>query len=286
MSEPTPPRVPAGVRAGGQFSGRSRAEAIIHLDHRIGPRRDAPLSPRAERHIAEQAQAWAEKMTAGIADAPAWSLASAMQDFRETAAGTAADLAGARLEHDAASVERFERRTEDVQRAMSTLNAAALEERLGGPARPAEVTRVIDRGAVLTAPERFRLQLAWFDAASHPLRRRAVDAVGNARAHADRELAADLIARRDALQSVYDVTEAAGAMNGEGVAERTGAAHAAHDAAFAYAHADLVDDPRLCTEGVGRAGERVRTGWTREAYDHMVAPWESATARQVGVLQV
>jgi hypothetical protein len=138
---------------------------------------------------------------------------------------------------------------------------------------------------VLTGPERFRLQLAWFDVASHPLRRRAVDAVGNARAHADRELAADLIARRDALQGVYDVTEAAGVMNGEGVAERTGAAHAAHDAAFAYAHADLVDDPRLCTEGVGLAGERVRTGWTREAYEHMVAPWESATARQVGVLR-
>ncbi|WP_251151284.1 hypothetical protein [Cellulosimicrobium sp. Marseille-Q4280] len=283
MTDPSQPRVPAGVRTGGQFSGRSRAEAALNLDQRLGPRRDAPLSPAAERHIAEQAQAWAEKMTAGIADAPAWSLASALPEFRTTATAVAADLARARLEHDAAAVERLERRNEHVQRAMSTLNAAALEDRLGGPARPAQVTRVIDRGAVLTSPETFRMQLAWFEAAAHPLRRRAVDAVGNARAHADRELAADLTQRRDALQGVHDVTEAAGVMRAEGVAERSGAAHAAHDAAFAYAHADLVDDPRLCTEGVGLAGERVRTGWTRQAYEHMVAPWETSLDRPSGL---
>lgn len=282
MNTQSQPRVPAGVRTGGQFSGRSRSESSIDL-HRLGPRRDAPLSPAAERHIVEQAQAWAEKMTAGIADAPAWSLASALPEFRETATAVASELAGARVSHDAAAVERLERRSEDVQSAMSTLNAAGLEERLGGPARPAEVARVIDRGAVLTRPERFRLQLAWFEAASHPLRRRAVEAVGMARAHADRDLVADLNARRGSLRGVYDVTAAAGVMRAEGVAERTGAAHAAHDAAFAYAHADLVDDPRLCTEGVGRSGERVRTGWTREAYEHMVAPWEASLDRPGGL---
>ncbi|GEL47179.1 hypothetical protein CHO01_22950 [Cellulomonas hominis] len=269
------PRIPAGTRTGGQFTSRSRAEARLHLDDRLGPPR---FDESARSRAAEQASAWfTEQLSRGVieADAPR-TVGQLIDRGRAARAELGVRLAGARLTHDRAAVAGLEARGHALEGALSSLATAVHQQRLE-PGHDPDVWRTSENGALLSGPDCHDLDAAWFTASARDPGRALAYAALDEAATDGSPFAADLLRRRRRAQTAQEMALAGAVLRGDSGAEHVAASIAVRDAAIAIGHRDLVDDPRLCRELTTPEGAVVRTGWTRDAHDALLGPWRAVT---------